>query len=531
MCAAETPALAASKRVAAQEQEEVAANPITGRPVIAIVSLASQRVTLYDAQGGTLRAPVSSGQTEYETPVGIFSVLQKEEEHYSNLYDDASMPFMQRITWSGIALHAGQLPGYPASHGCVRMPLSFAERIFPMTRMGMRVVIARDDVAPAPITHQLLFQPKPVGGEVAIATHTAYQPDGAQEGRNALLPDVENWPARQKQLENLKSIAAAKSAEAAAATEHAKPFQAALKQATLEKNKVMKKVRAAEIAKSKAEAKVARVDKWLAEAKKPNDIKSAEEAKAKAATALTAAEADLAAANAAAQPAIDAHAKATEEANAAEAAKTTAVNAAKDAEHKMLPVSVFISLKTQRLYLRQGFEPVLESPVTIQNPEQPIGTHIFTALDYADGGNQVRWSAVSLARRTDVADDATYDEWNPRPRTKQKKVDRNAPTPPTDLRAATAALDRVTIPPEILARVSENVWPGSSLIISDEAMHKETGKATDFIVVMSGEPQGALKKRRRPPDNYFYPYDYGYDRDDRGWRRPYRGGNPKFFWW
>ncbi len=526
------PALAAQKRAAAQEQDEIATNSITGKPVIAIVSLASQRVTLYDAQGGTLRAPVSSGQTDYETPVGIFSVLQKEEEHYSNLYDDASMPFMQRITWSGIALHAGQLPGYPASHGCVRMPLSFAERIFPMTRMGMRVIIARDDVAPVPISHPLLFQPKPFAGEVAIATHTAYQPDGAAEqGPSALLPNVENWPVRQKQLETLKPIAAAKSAEAAAATERAKPFQAALKQKTLEKNKVMKKVRAAEVAKTKADARVARVDKWLAEAKKPNDIKSAEEAKVKAAEALTAAEAQLAAANAAAQPANDAHAKATEEANTAEAARVAAVDAAKEAERKMLPVSVFVSLKTQRLYLRQGFEPVLESPVTIQNPEQPIGTHIFTAVDYADGGNEMRWSAVSLARRSDaVAEDATYDEWNPRPRKKQK-ADQSAPTPPTDLRAASAALDRVTIPPEILTKVSESVWPGSSLIISDEAMHKETGKATDFVVVISGEPQGALKKRRRPPDNYFYPYDYySYDRDDRG-RRPYRGGNPKFFWW
>jgi hypothetical protein len=410
------------------------------------------------------------------------------------------------------------------------MPLSFAERIFPMTRMGMRVIVARDDVAPVAITHPLLFQPKPVGGEVAIATHTAYSPE-SDEGPNALLPDVESWPARQKQLEALKPIAAAKSAEATAATERAKPFQAALKQKTLEKNKVMKAVRAAEVAKTKAEARVARVDKWLATAKKPSDIKSAEEAKVKAAEAVTAAEAQLAAANAAAQPANDAHAKATEEANAAEAARVAAVNAAKEAERKMLPVSVFVSLKTQRLYLRQGFEPVLEIPVTIQNPEQPIGTHIFTAVDYADGGNKMRWNAVSLASRSDaVVEDATYDEWNEPPRKKLKKADRNVPTPPTDVQLASAALDRVTIPPEILARVSESVWPGSSLIISDEAMHKETGKATDFVVVMSGEPQGALKKRRRPPDNYFYPYDYPYDRDDRSGRRPFRGVG-KFFWW
>jgi lipoprotein-anchoring transpeptidase ErfK/SrfK len=84
------------------------------------------------------RAPVSSGQKGRETPSGIFSVIQKEAEHYSNLYDDAYMPHMQRITWSGIALHGGPLPGHPASHGCVRMPYDFAEHLFSATTLGMR---------------------------------------------------------------------------------------------------------------------------------------------------------------------------------------------------------------------------------------------------------------------------------------------------------------------------------------------------------------------------------------------------------
>src|ERR1700753_994209 len=129
--------------------EEVAhPDTISGPPVLAVVSIRDQHVTIYDASGGTMSAQVSSGRDDYETPVGVYSVLQKEEEHFSNLYDDASMPFMQRLTWSGIALHAGQLPGYPASHGCVRMPESFAQRLFPLTKVGMRVVVAYDDTAP-----------------------------------------------------------------------------------------------------------------------------------------------------------------------------------------------------------------------------------------------------------------------------------------------------------------------------------------------------------------------------------------------
>ena len=91
-----------------------------GEPIMAIVSLRSQQITVYDSQGWILRAPISSGQKGRETPAGIFSVIQKDADHHSNLYDDAYMPHMQRLTWSGIALHGGPLPGHPASHGCVR---------------------------------------------------------------------------------------------------------------------------------------------------------------------------------------------------------------------------------------------------------------------------------------------------------------------------------------------------------------------------------------------------------------------------
>ncbi len=115
---------------------------------MAIVSLSNQRVTIYDADGWIMRAPVSSGRKGYETPAGIYAVIQKETEHYSNLYEDGYMPFMQRITWSGIALHGGPLPGYPASHGCVRMPVEFAERLFDLTKIGMRVIVARNDFVP-----------------------------------------------------------------------------------------------------------------------------------------------------------------------------------------------------------------------------------------------------------------------------------------------------------------------------------------------------------------------------------------------
>ena len=138
-------------------------------PIIAVVSLRSQRITVYDADGWIFRAPVSSGQKGRETPAGIFSIIQKNAEHYSNLYDDAYMPHMQRLTWSGIALHGGALPGYPASHGCVRLPFDFAARLFDATRMGTRVILAPGDAAPVEIAHPALFAPKPGAAALAAA--------------------------------------------------------------------------------------------------------------------------------------------------------------------------------------------------------------------------------------------------------------------------------------------------------------------------------------------------------------------------
>ena len=131
-----------------------------GEPIMAIVSLRSQRITVYDADGWIMRAPVSSGQAGRETPAGIFSVIQKDAEHHSNLYDDAYMPHMQRLTWSGIALHGGPLPGHPASHGCIRLPYDFAAHLFDLTKLGMRVIVAPSDVAPVSIAHPALFEPR-----------------------------------------------------------------------------------------------------------------------------------------------------------------------------------------------------------------------------------------------------------------------------------------------------------------------------------------------------------------------------------
>src|SRR5271157_5791466 len=130
-----------------------------GEPIMAIVSIKSQQVTIYDADGWILRAPVSTGITGRETPAGVFSIVEKDKDHHSSLYDDAWMPNMQRITWSGIALHGRPLPRHAASHGCVRMPYDFAEKLFDKTQIGMRVIIAPNDVEPVEFSDPALFVP------------------------------------------------------------------------------------------------------------------------------------------------------------------------------------------------------------------------------------------------------------------------------------------------------------------------------------------------------------------------------------
>src|SRR6185312_5558520 len=144
---------AAPKQARPAQPKEATAPREAGEPIMAIVSIKTQQVTFYDAEGWILRAPVSTGIKERETPAGVFAVVDKEIDHRSNMYDDAWMPHMQRITWNGIALHGGPLPGYAASHGCVRMPFGFAEKLFNKTRIGMRVIISPNDAAPVEFSH------------------------------------------------------------------------------------------------------------------------------------------------------------------------------------------------------------------------------------------------------------------------------------------------------------------------------------------------------------------------------------------
>ena len=142
-------------------------------PMMLVVSLDAQKLDIYRGIKHVASAKISSGMPGYDTKMGVFSILEKKRRHHSNLYSGAPMPFMQRLTRSGTALHAGAIPGYPASHGCVRLPYSFAPKLFEMTSVGQNVVVTRGRPVPTPIEHPNLFELPPPKPQVAMAASVA----------------------------------------------------------------------------------------------------------------------------------------------------------------------------------------------------------------------------------------------------------------------------------------------------------------------------------------------------------------------
>jgi lipoprotein-anchoring transpeptidase ErfK/SrfK len=498
-------------------------------PLIIAISVEKQKLRIYDANGFFAETPISTGMKGHSTPMGIFSVIQKQKLHHSNIYSGAPMPYMQRITWSGIAIHAGVLPGYPASHGCIRMPMAFAIKMWNWTKMGARVVITPGEMTPTSITHPLLIaqkvvpQPttepqtdapraaksdkasdagttiKPAVSEARLdltstvehgdgvtpastslrdQTHTAdansdmraAQPtvtmiDAASSAGNAPPKTVEI-----KQSEN--ATAGIKPAETGTTDEAGtKPDKAPIPQASADVVKT--KVTAAEGTKAGEKKAEAKADDVKAEALKPDGLKSGENSSEKpdesvkavtnASTGVPEAKKDPARLSDTVKPA---------------AAKTDPAISA--APKRTGQIAVFISRKDSKLYVRQNFAPLFDVPVTIAPSDRPLGTHVFTAqVDKADA-NVVHWSVVSLpvARHAERHD---ADEAALRRRKIAGAGVEPKPSPVPDSPAE--ALDRLSIPADAMARITEALSTGGSIIVSDQGIGSgETGEGTDFIV-------------------------------------------------
>src|SRR5215470_12619910 len=167
-------------------------------PVVIIVSLPEQQMYVYRNGVRIGRSTVSTGTKGHPTPTGMFTILQKKVRHESNLYKGAKMPHMQRLTWTGIAMHAGRLPGYPASHGCVRLPIDFAEKLYSVTNNGTNVIITDDEFAPGETGEPGLLLSAKTGAPakpVLSAGHFEWNPDKAPTGPVSITLSIPNQQA------------------------------------------------------------------------------------------------------------------------------------------------------------------------------------------------------------------------------------------------------------------------------------------------------------------------------------------------
>jgi lipoprotein-anchoring transpeptidase ErfK/SrfK len=424
-----------------------------GEPIMAIVSIKSQQVTFYDTEGWTLRAPVSTGVKERETPAGVFAIVEKDKDHHSTMYDDAWMPNMQRITWNGLALHGGPLPGYAASHGCVRMPYGIAEKLFEKTRIGMRVIISPEDAAPVDFSHRALLLFEPNAEVIAVA------------------------PTKAETLAR-EAVDAAKMAEEAKRNAMTTARDSAPLATSLRKLERLKNL---------ADADLVSAEK--AAAKTDQTITKAEDRQKKAAAKAAELGAQFDTAKAYATSKLDAARAAKEAAKTAQIKEIETSKAALDAKLALEPVSIYISRATRKLYVRRNthkpapdgggevFDATIEAPVTIRDPGKPLGTHVFTAMARNEPG--LRWTAVTIEN----ADDAKN------------------------------ALDRITIPKEILDRFAPTTLPRSSIVVSDEPLSEETNYRTEFVAVLSDQPQGGFITRK--PSEVIVADDNGWGNGNR----------------
>ena len=369
-------------------------------PLQIFISINQQKLHLYSDGVHVADTSIATGVPGLPTPLGVFSVIQKQVFHRSNIYSGAPMPYMQRITWSGVAMHEGESIGHRASHGCIRMPHDFAARLYRLTKLNTRVIIANAELKPTEFADPHLFVHKEIPPEVASPV------DPIDNGVKPVVAKSAELAARANTLTLVQSDVV---------TPQAAPPAMKLDQKT--------------------------------ESSAPG--------------------ADAAASGVAPPP-----------------TSPTPSDLAKAAAARQTPISIFISRKRQRLYVRQDFAPLFDSAVTIAQSDAPLGTHVFTALEFTGSEHTIlRWNVVSLPGEPPKHARYVEDRRDRHGRVRRRDVEeeRAGDTPPPQDPAQVFA--RIEIPPEVRDAISQMIIPGSSIIISDQGLGDETGDGTDFIVV------------------------------------------------
>jgi len=455
------PAYAHRTRVASHRHQERSEQPkkdpgfgeMPKGPLQLAVNISTQKVTLYSNGVRVAQGPVSTGMPGHPTPMGVFSIIEKDRYHHSNIYSGAPMPFMQRITWSGVAIHEGVLPGHPASHGCIRTSHDFAQRLWPVTKLGVRFVVARSEIVPVDFEHPKLFVPKQKPPEARIAMNG--ETDG-HAGEPVRLAQAEQKQAEQKTDAIDVAMPAAPLAGAKSAEPH--PVRdgadapanmtgtitslpaASESPASLAPAELRKSVEVPDGSEHPAEAVSAPV---------PSTATTAEQGPAKP------------------EPTVD-------------PAKPIVPARSKTADQPVKrngQVAVLVSRKEKKIFVRQGMVPMFDMPIAIDEPDQPLGLHVFTAMGTTEDGAGMRWNLMTVPTDGNAMPEYRSSRRHGREQAAPVPVPHKAPS------TAAEALDRIQFPKEAVDRISELLIPGSSLVISDDGLGRETGRGTEFIVL------------------------------------------------
>jgi hypothetical protein len=432
------------QRPPVRQAEKVKEAPPPPGPHMLIVSVKSQNVSFYANGKLVSQSPVSTGKATNPTPYGVFSIIQRNRHHRSNIYSGAPMPYMQRLTWSGIALHEGKLPGYPASHGCIRLPERYADYLWRTIKMNTRVIVSREDVAPSDITHALLFQPKPAAATVQTVPELRKTLDTTSERVRTASASV---------------IASDGTAERVDG-EDAKPAMRDLTSSVEQSNAIDEDK--PELA---APAQIEPPAKPELASQEPAKQTVKDDEKADATASIYPQRADI-----------------------PDPILASFVQSLDAKQKKAAPsgnITVFISKKEKRLYVRQHFIPLFSAPVSFKDDKANFGTHVFSALEKDGSDKELRWVAVTMPHELPKAEKVktrvVIDRFGRQIEVPVKPQGKE-PEPTPSLGAA-AVLDRIEIAPDVVQRISEYVAPGASLIVSDHGLGHETGLYTDFIVV------------------------------------------------
>ena len=552
LAVAALPAEAGKKQKPAKAPDELIVDVDNKQPMIVVVSIGQQKVDVYRGTSLVTTSAVSTGTSAHPTFIGAFSIMQKARWHHSNIYSGAPMPWMNRLTWSGTAMHAGIVPGYPASHGCIRLTYAFAPKFFQMSSVGDNVITSRGRPKPTPIEHGALFQPLPPPTLPMVERQTFISP---LERVSAPIPAVA--AASRVILAKAEMPTTVDSDARPQAKEDSTPQQAPsnedpAKDANAEDANT-------ENAGAETESDPNRVHAITPDMNKSQERRAAPDpAPAAASVEGKAAEKPVAAAPVAPQPATPDPVPApvtpvTEVATAPDLpppASAAKVNAGVDAAaieaaepRSGAPLRILLTRRTQRdriigmqevfaslgylpaqsfdgtmgkatitaikefqkangmretgaindelvkkvyevagkgeppaghLYVRQNFDDVFDTAVGFRNAEEPLGTHVYVALNFAPGDTRTNW--VTL----DVQDGG----------------------------GAAAPLDRLEIPEDVRQKISERLTPGSTFIVADTSINSaHLPRGGDFVVLakstgakisMTDEvPEARPKPRRR----------------------------------